>query len=438
MPIALRKVDGSALSAESQSPGGPMDREIDHSVRRNRRIRRAAWTVGILIAVVAGYVALLSWMRPSVNRSEIRTGLVERGNIEATVQASGTVIPAFERVISSPVDARVLRLLHRPGAVLEAGDAILELDTAATRLRLEEAEERIAQNANDRQQERFALQKRISQLEVEVESLAMDSEIARYRLKQNEKLHLDGLASDEALKLAEVTARKAEILSKQAKEEIGRERRANETRLERLELDARILRRQRDDLQRQLALADARAEEPGVLTWVVDEVGSLVNRGELLARVANLNAFRVEATVSDAYASRLEVGQRCHVLIGDDRLEGILSNILPTIENGAVRFQVDLQDPGSDRLRHNMKTDVLVVTGDNRDVLLAPRGPYIRGGGTEHEVFVVRNAEATRVKIRLGLSGHRHFEVLDGLEEGDELILSDMRSKLHARRLAVR
>jgi HlyD family secretion protein len=363
---------------------------------------------------------------------------VERGDLEATLRASGTVVPALERVLSSPIDARVIRKLKQPGAVLEAGDAILELDTTATRLEIEKLEERLAQNENERTRRRLETDNEIAGLEREIETQHLELEIARYRLGQNRKLHEEDLVSEEKLKESEVTVKKTEIRLRQLDEEIVAARETHEAQIERLDLDAGILRRELADQRRQLELAMTRAEGAGVLTWVVDEAGSTVRRGDLLARIADLGSFRVEATISDAYAPRLQVGQAVHVVAGEESIPARLARILPTIENGAVKFAVDLDDPSHPRLRHNLRVDVMVVTGFKADVLKIPRGPYIQGGGTQHQVFVVRGDRAVRTDVRLGLLGYEFYEVLEGLDEGDEVIVSDLRRKLHVAEIRVK
>jgi len=409
-----------------------MDREIDSTVRRRRWIRRIV--VGVVaVAVGAGLIVVAAdWLRPSVKRSRARIGLVERGNLEATLTASGTVIPVYERVLSSPIDARVERVLLEPGDVVERGAKILELDTSATRLQLERLEEQLAQNHNDRLQKRLELEEKISSLESRIETQRLDLEIAHFRLDQQQQLWDDGLVAEERLKEAEIAVKKAGIELRQLAEEIIVERRLNEARLERLELDARILRNDRDDVQRQVELATTGAPVAGVLTSVVEDEGTAVRKGDVLARIADLKSFRVEAEVADAYASRLAIGQDVYVLIEDERLPGHVAQIQPTIEAGTVTFNVDLDEPSHSLLRHNLRADVLVVTDQRADVLKAPRGPYIRGGGREHQVFVVGTDRAQRTEITIGLVGHKHFEVVAGLTEGDEIIVSDMENYMHA------
>jgi HlyD family secretion protein len=373
-----------------------------------------------------------------VHRSRVRSGTVERGDLEATLTASGTVMPAAERVLASPVETRIERVLRRAGQVLEEGDAILELDTSATRLQLERLGEKLAQNENDRVQQRLELDDRIAGIESRLETQRLDLEIAQYRLEQSRRLDVDGLISEETLKQSEVELKKATIQLQRLGQEVAAARRSHDAKVERLALEGGILQKEIDDTRRQLDLATTRAPIAGVLTWVADEEGSAVVRGAVLARIADLGSFRVEATVSDAYAGRLKLGQTVRVLVDDVSMPAKLTRVLPTVESGAVQFEVELDDPSHPALRHNLRVDVLVATDSRAGVLKARRGPWVGTGGDRHQVFVVRGDRAVRTDVRLGMIGHEFYEVVEGLEEGDEIILSDMRDYLHARELRLK
>ncbi len=415
-----------------------MDREISAEERRGRVIRRAVWAVIGTAAAGTLLVYASVWLRPSLKRSAIRIGTVTRGELEATISASGTVVPASERTIASPVEGRVERVLRRTGDSVEKGAEILELDIAATRLQLQRLEERIAQNRNERMQRELELEEKLADLRSRIETQKLDLQMARYRLGQSETLHEEGLISEEIYKEAHVAVRKSEISLSQLEDQVASEARLNEARLKGLKLDADILAKERDDARRQLELATTAAPVEGVLSYVFDKEGAAVSRGDVLARIADLGSFRVEARVSDAYASRLTAGQAAWVLLGDERLPARVDGILPTIEEGTVRFTIALDDPSHVGLRHNLRVDVLVVTGRRVDVLMVPRGPFIRDGRPDQEVFVVHGDRAVRADVELGLAGHEYYEVVGGLREGDQVILSDVQDFIHAAEIRLR
>jgi len=414
-----------------------MDRELETSVRHRRLGRRAVWGLGGVGLAAIVLLSLPGWLRPAVARAEIRTGRVDRGPVEGIVEATGVVVPAFEGVISSPVEARVQRILKRPGEVVRAGEEILALDVSTARLDLEKLEDQLAKKANEQRQLRINLEKSLIDLRGQIERQKLDAEALSYRAEQNRKLHADGLVSEATLKAAEVEARKAGIELEQLQASVETARRSTDAQLEGVELDLATLRKERDDARRLLELATTRSDRSGVLTWVVPQEGATVQRGQIIARISNLDSFRVEGVVSDVHSSSLHAGQLVRVVLDGRPLTGRLAAIDPTIENGAVKFKVDLDDSRHPQLRNNLRVDVLVVTGSRARALRVPRGPFAQGASNE-EVFVVQGDQAVRRAVRFGLAGYDHYEVLDGLAEGEEVILSDMKDYLHLERVKLK
>ena len=155
-----------------------MDRDLTPDERRRDRLRAGArWgapvlVVGLLLALLPG------WLRPSLAADRLRTGVVERGVVEGGFTAAGRVVPAFESVLSSPVEARVTRLLRRPGDAVAAGDPIVELDLGALRLVRERADERLRQKENEAERTRLSLSGELAELEAKGEGARLDLELA--------------------------------------------------------------------------------------------------------------------------------------------------------------------------------------------------------------------------------------------------------------------
>ena len=413
-----------------------MDRELGREHRRRRLLRRLGAGAGLAGLGVVLFVLLPGWLRPSLDRSRLRTAAVDRGPVEGTIEASGTVVPAFEKAISSPVQARVERILVRPGARVAPGEEIVELDTAASRTELERLEDLLAQKRAEREEKRLEMESELAELRSRIESARLDAEILGHRLDQDRRLRAEGLLAEEALREAQVAARKAEIELRHLEASVERTRRTHEAGLRRLDLDLEIFRGQRAAVRRELERATARADRRGVLTWVVPEEGVTVARGDVVARVADLDAFRVEATVSDVHAARLSEGLPIRVLLDGERLDGLLAGVRPRIEDGVVRFDVDLDRPSHPKLRHNLRVDVLVITGARLDALRLPRSAAT-GGGAVARVFVVQGDRAVRRRVRLGLVGHERVEVVEGLAEGERVILSDVSDVQHLEEVAI-
>lgn len=402
-----------------------MDRLIEPEVRRRRLVRRIAAAVLATFAVLFLVAATVNWLRPSVRRRDIQTARVEIGVVDASLAASGTVVPAFEQAISSPVEARVMRVGHRAGDLLRRGDEILTLDTSATRLDVERLADRVRQRESALAELRLKVDDAIASLSSQIEQKKLDGDILRLKAEQNQRMHAEGIVGKQEKLLAETALKKGEIELAQLQSALARERRSGEAQLSASASELSTARRELTESQHQLDLAMTRADRDGVLTWVIPEVGTMVRRGDVVARVADLSAYRVLASISDIHASHIAAGMPVKVKVDDaTMLDGAISSVDPRIDNGAMKFYVDLDGGTHPKLRNNLRVDVLVVTGRHERALRVRRGSL---GQSDHEdVFVVRGDRLVRVPVRWGLTGEQEIEVGSGLAAGDEVVTSNM------------
>ncbi|HKR63167.1 MAG TPA: HlyD family efflux transporter periplasmic adaptor subunit [Thermoanaerobaculia bacterium] len=402
-----------------------MDVEITPEVRRRRVVRRVLAIVIAIAAAAFFLAATVEWLRPSVRRDEIQVARVERGAVESTVQANGTVVPLVEQVVSSPVEARVLRVGRRAGDQVHTGDELLTLDTAQSRLETARLDDKVAQLENTSAELRLRLEETIANLKAQIEQKKLDAQIVHYTAEQKKKLRADGLIAEQDALAAAAAAKKSDIELQQLQEALARALRSRDMQLASAQSDVSTARRDREESRRQLELAMLRADRDGVLTSIVNEVGATVRRGDVLARIADLSAYRVEASISDIHASRLSAGMRARVKLDDDlAIGGTIDSVDPRIVDGVVRFYVTLDQPSHAKLRNNLRVDVAVVTGRRTNVLEVRRGALARTN-TDH-AFVVRGRNAVRVPVRFGLGSEDAIEILDGLNEGDTVVISDM------------
>ena len=414
-----------------------MDRPLAPEIpQRQRRRRLALGGTAACVAVVA-YLWLPSIVGPAVSRDRIRTARVERGVVDATIAATGLVVPEIEQVLASPVDARVLRVLERPGAHLTAGQPILELDVSQARLDVDKITQDLAIKANAQAQKRLALDKSLIDLDSRTEIKRLQLASLQSQLARDRQLSSQGLLSVEQLKKSELGTSQAEIELKQITAERANAREATHAELEGLDLEIGKLRKEEAEAARQLTLASPRAGRDGVLTWVVTEEGAAVTKGQPLARVADFRSFRVDASISDVYARQLRVGLPAVVVAGEQRFEGTVAEVNPTVSNGVMTVVIALQDRSNPTLRSNLRTDVEIVTARKADAIRVQRGPFATGEGSA-DVFVVRGDRAVHVPVTFGLSSQTYFEVTSGLTPGDEVIVSDMRDYLRVREVRLR
>lgn len=413
-----------------------MDREIAPEVRTRRLVRRAAVAAIALAALAFSFAATVEWLRPSLDRDDVQTARVMRGRVESALEANGTIVPLVEHIVSSPVEARVLRVGRRPGDRVRAGDELLTLDTAATALEAARLGDQLAQREAGDAELRLRLDESLAALRAQLEQKKLDAEIVHYTAEQKAKLRREGLISEQDALAAAAMARKTDIELRQLEEAVVRALRSRDVQLATSRAAVTMARREHEESRRQLELAMLRADRGGVLTSIVQETGAVVRRGDVVARIADLSAYRVEASISDVHAARLAAGQRTAVVLDGVTIGGRIESIDPRIVNGVVKFVVALDEPSHPRLRNNQRVDVSVVTGGREGGLIVRRGALARTGG--NIAFVVRGDKAVRVPVRFGVAGRDTIEIVSGLSEGDEVVISDVSEYEDVRELRMR
>lgn len=402
-----------------------MDRPIEPEVRRRRVTKRVALASLAVAAVLFLGAATVNWLRPSVRRRDLVTARVETGRVDATLQASGTVVPAYEQAISSPVEARVMRIDHRAGDQLKRGDGILTLDTAESRLDVDRLVNTLRAKESELAELRLKVDDNNASLAAQLEQKKLDRDILRFKAEQYTRMFAGGLVAEQDKLAAETAAKKSEIELAQLEAALGRAHRSGEAQLSAVESQLATARRDVDNSQHQLDLAMTRADRDGVLTWVVPDVGATVRRGDIIARIADLSAYRVLATISDVHASKIAPGMRARVNVDEaTAIDGVISSIDPRIDNGVVKFYVDLEAHSHPKLRNNLRVDVFVVNGRHDHTLRIRRGSL--GQSDREDVFVVRDHRLVAVPVKWGLSAQDELEVEGGLREGDEVVISNM------------
>jgi len=414
-----------------------MDRAIDPVFAAALKRRRLT---GIAIAI-GGLIVALSYgpglFRPSVARARVRIEKVDRGPVEASITASGTVTPDLEEMISSPVDARVTRILKRAGDPIKKGEAILELDLSESTLAFEKLDRDVELKRNEQRRTRLDLQSRLADLDASTEAKRLEVESLRARLAQQTELATSGLVSKDGLREAQLNEARAALELKRLVASRAITEEMTKAQIDGMNLELSTLESQRMEARRVLQLGSTRAERDSVVTWAVTEAGALVRRGEPLARLSDLKSFRVEATASAVHGRALRAGLPALVRIGNVDLRGEVSTVEPTVRDGVMRMWIRLFEPTHAVLRPSLKAEVFVVTGRQESAIRVARGPFLTGEGAL-DVFVVRDGSAYRTRVGLGLVGYDQVEISKGLEPGDEVIVSDMTPYLHARELKLK
>ncbi len=414
-----------------------MDIRKDQKTIRTKQFKKVI-PIGLVIIVLIVVILIARYLiSPSMAIGRLRVATVERGMVESTITATGIVVPEFEQVISCPFDTRIVEVLEEPGATLVKGQPVLKLDDRDIVHEVERLQDEIALKVNERERLEVDFISDREDLEVQTAILKLRIEHLEAKSLQQQELFEIKAATAWSVRQAELDENISRLQLEQMDKELSRQRESIEKQIERLEIEARLLEQRLQRAFERLDKATVCAMADGVLTWISDEEGATLREGEIVTRIANLTSYRVEATVSDIHAARIKAGMLAHIKAGQERLTGIVTSIPPNITGGVVTLIVSLDEPSHGSLRSNLRVDVYAVTEHKDDVLRIKKGPFINGSGRQ-DVFVISENRATKVKAQIGLISMDYYEVVDGLIEGDQVIISDMSDRIHLNEFRIR
>jgi HlyD family secretion protein len=413
-----------------------MDRPLSESAQKSNKLKLVTniskWAGGLLILVFA-----LHWLfSPSVNRSTLRTAVVEQGTITATVNAGGVVIPLIEETIASELETQLVKVIAQQGAKVSKGDVIMLLNPQRVELEVDNIEEKIALKDTQIQAKQLQLSKAINDIDSRYELLEVDLQSRATRAERLNQLSGIGAFSKHELLESELNVKRTKIEMRQLKQSKQDLKLTTKAEIEGLNLEKSILQKSLLEQKRLLSATTVRASRDGVLTWLKNEEGASVTISEPLARIADHSKFKIEATLSDFYSTQLTEGMSAQIYHDDKVIMGELSSLSPTIENGVMKIQVKLAEGNYQNLRSNQRVDVGLVLETIPQTMILPKGPYVSGRGL-HQVFVIRDDYAFRTEVEIGTSNPNQHQIVSGLLIGDEVIISDVKDYLHLEQFSI-
>jgi HlyD family secretion protein len=399
-------------------------------VLRKKKIRRALYAAAALVVIVLITVGVsrLRPAAPSVERATVWVDTVKRGPMIRQARGSGTLVPEEIRWIPATTQGRVERIILRPGAQVTTGTVILELSNPELQQSVKEA-----QLAHQSAQAAFQNRK----AELESSLLSQQSNVAgieaKYKsavmtLEANEQLAKDGLISA-------ITHKQSRAAVEELKNQLDIERKRLEmtqlgikSQIAPQEADVNQRRAAYDLRMRQLEDLKVKSSMDGVLQLVPVEVGASVQPGANLARVANPHNLKAELRIAETQTKDITLGLPAEVDTRNGTVKGRVSRIDPASANGTVGVDVILEGPLPAGARPDLSVDGTIRLELLDNVIHVGRPAFGQENSTVGLFKVGADGEATRVNVKLGRSSVSTIEIIEGLQPGDQVILSDMSS----------
>lgn len=396
------------------------------STKKNRQRIYIGGGIAVAAVITLG-LSLLEPAVPTVEGAGIWTDSVRRGPMVRSVRGVGTLTPEHIRIIPAQTAGRVEQIHLRPGVTVEPGTPLMRLSNPDLELQLMESERQLRTAESDLMSLRSTLRTGILNQEGVIATVQSQYNEAMRQAKTNEELQAKGLiAPNEA---ARVNDQVKELETRLAieKQRLDLLNSTVDTQLAAQQAQIRQLEAIVAHRRQQIAAMDVRAASGGVLQRLDLEAGQWVNPGTELARIVEPGKLKAVLRISETQMRDVVIGQRAFIDTRNDTIVGHVVRIDPAAEGGTIGVDVafDTELPAS--ARPDMSVDGVVEIDRLQNVLHVSR-PNHGSTGQTIGLWVLSpdSSEAERVQVKLGQTSVNFVEIVQGLEQGDVVILSDM------------
>jgi len=392
------------------------------------RIRNGIY-IGIPLLLMAAIVVVVfvPFTSDSSQSQDIQISAVEIGNVTRSFQGEGIVIPQSEVIILSPASSIIKEILKEVGSHVDANEPVIILDPTPIQTEIDNIQDQLEMKENSLRKTHLSARSTKVDLDYNVQVKNLRIVSLKAELADQEQLLEVGGISPAKL---EKTKQELEL----AEKDLIMLKEKNSIKLQQLEADEEGLRLQIDMQEKVLAAKEEalskmiiRAPSAGIILSIRGKVGEKVNTDRLLIEMSDLTNFKIQGKVDDDFSEQVKTGTKVYVGLDNENLVGVIGSVNPVIRDRMIEFDVNLQESNHFKLRPNLTVDLNIVRAERDSVLRISRGPAI-GRGRDHQVFVINMGEAVLRGIRTGLKSDEFVEVLEGLEEGERVVISDISS----------
>lgn len=399
--------------------------------KRQKRRRQIIWSaVGILcLAGVSIGVSRLKPAAPEVERSTVWTDTVKRGDMLRQVRGLGSLIPSqeFTRQIPAETEATVVRILKLPGSQVKSDTILLEMSNPQVEQEAVDAKLQLKAAVAEYQSLRVTLQSNLMTQKAGAATVNSDYTQAKLQSDTDKALYDLGVISGMAYKNSKSKADELTTRNNIEGERLDINQKAIATQLAEQEAKVDEIRALADLKQKQLDGLKVRAGIEGVLTELPLQVGQHVTPGAELAKVVQPNHLIAELKIAETQARDVQIGQPATVDTHNGTVDGTVMRIDPAVQNGTVTVDVKLTGELPKGARPDLSVDGTIDLENLKNVLYVGRPAF----GQENSTISLFRLDpdgkgAVRVPVKVGRASVNSIEVLEGLHEGDTVILSDM------------
>jgi HlyD family secretion protein len=406
--------------------------DISRPDLKAKKRKRQAVTIAIGVIVLAAVTFLVMRLKPAaptVDRSVVWTDTVKRGPFVRQVRGLGTLVPREDaiRQIPAQTEATVVRIRTLPGSIVKADTILMELSDPQLSQEALDAELSLKEARADLSNVQVKVQSDLMAQKSAAATVNADYKQAQRQAQTDKSLYGLGVISGLAYSASQGTADQLNTRNHLQEQTVDINEKAIESQL--AVQQAKVAQAQAiyELKKQQLDALNVRAGITGVLTDLPLAVGQHVTIGTMLAQVVQPNQLKAQLKIAETQARDIQIGQPASVDTHNGLADGTVSRIDPSVQNGTVTVDVKLVGNLPDGARPDLSVDGTIDLERLKDVLYVGRPAF----GNENSVITLFRLDdagkgAVRVPVKVGRASVNAIQVLEGLHQGDTVILSDM------------
>ena len=394
------------------------------------------------LAAIGGITYGLTKLKPAapaVDRNTIVIETVKRGEMIRDVRGNGTLVPEITRWVPAPADGRVEKILLQAGVEVDPSTVIVELHNPQLEQQATDAEFQVKAAVADAENLKVRLESDTMTQKAAIATINSQYSQAKLQLDADEVLGKDGYIAPLQLKISRVAVQDLANRLKVEQERLAvsakstrAQLNAATSRLDQLRALAALRRQEVDALK-------VRAGTAGVLQQVSVQVGQQVEPGFNIARVADPTSLKAVLRVGETQIKDVRIGQPVVVDTRNGLIQGTVSRIDPAAREGTFEIDASLIGPLPPSARPDLSVDGTIELERLKDVLKVGRPAFGQAFQTIG-MFVLTpdGSEAVRTTVKLGRNSVSTIEIIEGLKEGDQVIISDTSAQDSYNRILIR
>ena len=413
------------------------DRIVEVKPNRKRRMMYIGGGVALLVVLALAMPGILRLFSTdaSVSASRLAFATVERGPFVRDIAAEGKVVAANSPTLYATYGgAAVLKV--RAGDVVKKGQVLAVVDSPELRNKLAQEQSKADAMQVDYLQAKVDARTKQGELQKAYDNAQIDAKSAANNLDREQKAYAAGASTGVAVDKAKDDLEKAKIALAHAKADLGMSNDSLNFNIQAKKLahDNQMLVVQ--DLQRQVDDLNVKSPVDGQVGQLFIAPVATVAKDAQLLSVIDLTALEVEVKVPESFARDLAIGMTGEISGNGNTWKGLVSAISPEVVNGEVAARVRFEGVTPKQLRQNQRLSVRILLDKRDNVLTVQRGSFVDESGGSY-AYVVKDGIATKTPIRVGVSSIDKVEILQGLKEGDRIVISGTDNFKGAQRVAI-